>query len=230
MSILCLRCATPLEFAGTREFHEGTRWGFLGDWGELFVHKEAYDVYVCSHCGKVEFFVAGLGAVNRETPSTDAISQRPNIQPQGEASLANLLNLKPGLHKLVDIYQQIGYPSAYRHAGAYTALRYTTRSANVPDVVVVERATGDLKLIAIANVTTDFSLADLITQYGEPEIAGVFNGNEHHFFAGYGRAIVATGRAEDDILYMQVLPAEITLNDYISANGYAAETFIFASL
>jgi hypothetical protein len=45
MSLPCLRCGTLLAFAGTREFHEGTRWGFLGEWGELFVNKEAFDVY-----------------------------------------------------------------------------------------------------------------------------------------------------------------------------------------
>jgi hypothetical protein len=86
-----------------------------------------------------------------------------------------------------------------------------------------------LKLVAINDVDTAFSLPDLIAQHGEPEIAGIFNGNEHHFFAGHGIAIVATGRAESDILYVQLLPADLALNEYITANGYAVETFIFSS-
>ena len=53
----CARCNVALEFVGTRDFHEGTRWGALGDLGEPFVKKERFDVYVCPRCGGVELFV-----------------------------------------------------------------------------------------------------------------------------------------------------------------------------
>lgn len=33
----------------------------MGDLDELFVNKETFDVYHCPHCGKVEFFVDGIG-------------------------------------------------------------------------------------------------------------------------------------------------------------------------
>jgi ribosomal protein L37E len=46
-----------MAFVGTKSFHEGTRWGFLGDFFELFVNKESFLVYHCRSCGKVEFFV-----------------------------------------------------------------------------------------------------------------------------------------------------------------------------
>lgn len=59
----CPRCNTALKFVGTKKFHEGTRgWGFfLGDLGELFTNREHLDIYVCARCGRVEFFVDGLG-------------------------------------------------------------------------------------------------------------------------------------------------------------------------
>ncbi len=57
----CPRCDVALEYAGTRDFHEGTRWGVLGELGELFVNKEHFDVYACPRCGRVEFFVDGVG-------------------------------------------------------------------------------------------------------------------------------------------------------------------------
>jgi len=59
--IVCLRCKTNLAYVGTREFHEGERWGILGNIGELFVNREKFDVYICSHCGRVEFFLNGIG-------------------------------------------------------------------------------------------------------------------------------------------------------------------------
>ena len=59
--VRCVRCSVALTFAGTKRFHEGTRWGALGDLGELFVNKEKFDVYFCPRCGKVEFFVDGVG-------------------------------------------------------------------------------------------------------------------------------------------------------------------------
>ncbi len=57
----CPRCGVELDYVGTKKFHEGTRWGVLGELGELFVKKEHFDVYVCPRCGRVELFVDGIG-------------------------------------------------------------------------------------------------------------------------------------------------------------------------
>lgn len=60
-ALTCLRCDRELTYVGTKHFHEGKRWGVLGDLGELFVNKERFDVYCCPRCGRVEFFVDGIG-------------------------------------------------------------------------------------------------------------------------------------------------------------------------
>lgn len=60
-SVVCARCKVAKNYMGTKRFHEGHRWGALGDIGELFVEKETFDVYVCPRCGSVEFFVDGVG-------------------------------------------------------------------------------------------------------------------------------------------------------------------------
>jgi hypothetical protein len=57
----CPRCEQPLEYAGAKRFHEGTNWGALGEIGEFFVKREQFDVYVCPNCGRVEFFIRGIG-------------------------------------------------------------------------------------------------------------------------------------------------------------------------
>ena len=59
--MVCPRCTTTLDFVGTKRFHEGTRWGVLGEIGELFTNRESFDVYVCPRCGRVELFVDGIG-------------------------------------------------------------------------------------------------------------------------------------------------------------------------
>ena len=59
--ISCPRCAQPLQYVGTKRLHEGTNWGVFGELGELFVKREHFDVYVCPRCGRVEFFVDGIG-------------------------------------------------------------------------------------------------------------------------------------------------------------------------
>ncbi|TKB50295.1 hypothetical protein FCL40_03795 [Ferrimonas sediminicola] len=56
----CLRCEVPLKFVGTKNFHEGTSWGALGELGELFVNKESLEMYACRRCGKVELFLSNL--------------------------------------------------------------------------------------------------------------------------------------------------------------------------
>jgi hypothetical protein len=60
--LICPRCEQSLSYVGTRAFHEGTNWGVLGEFGELFVKKDKFDVYCCPRCGRVEFFVDGIGA------------------------------------------------------------------------------------------------------------------------------------------------------------------------
>jgi hypothetical protein len=51
--IICLRCNVPLKFAGKYKFHEGFNPGIFGSFFELFVNREAFDLYVCDQCGKV---------------------------------------------------------------------------------------------------------------------------------------------------------------------------------
>lgn len=57
----CLRCpGATMAFIGRRRFHEGApTMPFLpGDLGELFVHREEFDLYTCPSCGKVELFLS----------------------------------------------------------------------------------------------------------------------------------------------------------------------------
>jgi hypothetical protein len=68
--IACPRCEVVLEYVGTRDFHEGTRWGALGELGELFVNKQRFDVYVCPRCGRVELFIDGIGEELRPARGT----------------------------------------------------------------------------------------------------------------------------------------------------------------
>jgi Zn finger protein HypA/HybF involved in hydrogenase expression len=72
--VKCVRCGHSMKYGGTKKFHEGSRqWGFwMGDLGELFVHREHYDIYACPHCGKLEFFVDGIGdALRGEHPADE---------------------------------------------------------------------------------------------------------------------------------------------------------------
>ena len=57
----CLRCNSVMLKLGSKEFHEGTRWGAIGNLGELFVVKQALDMFACQSCGKVEFFLPDSG-------------------------------------------------------------------------------------------------------------------------------------------------------------------------
>ena len=55
----CLRCNAPMTRQRTRSFHEGSQAApfLLGDLGELLVDRSTFDVYACTACGKVEFFL-----------------------------------------------------------------------------------------------------------------------------------------------------------------------------
>lgn len=55
-SINCLRCDVEMRYSGKFRFHEGANMGVLGNLFEFFQNREAFDLYVCPKCGKVEFF------------------------------------------------------------------------------------------------------------------------------------------------------------------------------
>ena len=54
--IPCLRCNINLLYSGFYRFHEGLSLGALGNFFELFVNKECFEIYICPKCRKVEFF------------------------------------------------------------------------------------------------------------------------------------------------------------------------------
>jgi hypothetical protein len=53
----CVACKCELTYVGRKEFHEGMRWGALGDLAELFVSNTALEMYFCPTCRRVEFFM-----------------------------------------------------------------------------------------------------------------------------------------------------------------------------
>lgn len=56
-NINCLRCTdVPMVFIGNYKFHEGAKMGLFGNLFEAFVNRESFDLYLCTKCGKVEFF------------------------------------------------------------------------------------------------------------------------------------------------------------------------------
>lgn len=94
----CVRCATNLDYVGTKRFHEGSRWGVLGDLGELFVRRESFDVFVCPRCGRVEFFVEGIGEEFRpplrERGASGMLSEATRLEIQGKVPEALALYLE----------------------------------------------------------------------------------------------------------------------------------------
>ncbi|MCL3781991.1 hypothetical protein EMN47_16515 [Prolixibacteraceae bacterium JC049] len=52
----CLRCQIPMKYVGEYRFHEGPDMGVMGPLFAVFQNREAFDLYLCPRCGKVEFF------------------------------------------------------------------------------------------------------------------------------------------------------------------------------
>lgn len=62
-SIDCLRCQVKMTYSGKYKFHEGMNTGMFGNLFEIFQNREAFDLYVCPKCGKVEFFTPLSGTL-----------------------------------------------------------------------------------------------------------------------------------------------------------------------
>lgn len=56
-ALACLRCASPMAYAGRRHFQDGS-YAKEALLGEFFLERVKLDMYRCKSCGKVEFFAA----------------------------------------------------------------------------------------------------------------------------------------------------------------------------
>lgn len=56
----CLRCQSPMRLVGTRRFREGYPLApfLIAELGDLLSNRESFDLYACTQCGKVEFFLS----------------------------------------------------------------------------------------------------------------------------------------------------------------------------
>jgi hypothetical protein len=54
----CVQCNVVLTYRGRKEFHEGINLGVLGDFAELFVDRTKLEMYVCTKCLRIEFFLS----------------------------------------------------------------------------------------------------------------------------------------------------------------------------
>ena len=58
LTLDCLRCQQPMQYLRRMKFHEGSRLpGVVVDLGHLLQNRETFDIYACTQCGKLEFFL-----------------------------------------------------------------------------------------------------------------------------------------------------------------------------
>ncbi len=64
----CLRCGSEMNYISTEKFQLGQTGWFLGDLPNLVAGSMEFDIYICSSCGKVEFYQSN-------NTSSDGIAQ-----------------------------------------------------------------------------------------------------------------------------------------------------------
>ena len=144
-----------------------------------------------------------------------------------KASMNNLLQLAPGTSTLADLYATVGYPHKRRDFASGIALEYPSLWVKSPYVVVVDGKTGTVMVVSIENVSKPiFSLPHLKAMYGEPKIAYA-DARDYLFFENAGIAAIAYPNGSDKLLYVQLLPKDMTPDEYKAHQGYWQETFSF---
>ena len=55
--LTCLRCNTQMNYVGSKKFQLGETGWILGDLPNLLAGAMEIDIYTCSSCGKIEFYM-----------------------------------------------------------------------------------------------------------------------------------------------------------------------------
>ena len=58
-TLQCLRCGAKMKFGMQQKFQLGQTGFLLGDWPNILAGALELEVWFCTDCGKVEFFVPG---------------------------------------------------------------------------------------------------------------------------------------------------------------------------
>lgn len=58
--VKCLRCQREMRFIKQEKLQLGKTGMFLGDWPNILAGALEVEIYGCSNCGKLEFFMPGV--------------------------------------------------------------------------------------------------------------------------------------------------------------------------
>lgn len=84
----CLRCGTPMHFAGQHRLQLGKTSWLLGDLPNLVAGALDVSIMVCPACGKLEFFPAAY----RSPAATTAICTSAPVRPVASATTLTIPN------------------------------------------------------------------------------------------------------------------------------------------
>jgi hypothetical protein len=180
LEINCLRCNVPMQLATRKEFYEANAWG-----GAFVNRNDRFDLYLCSQCGKVEFFMARVVDANqvKKIKSEQTSPKEKAFEVQLAEAGSNeplpqdkLLRINPNQFVLEDVYAAVGYPTAVQYFRQITALHYPSEREGVPHIVLLDNKSRRIKAVAIYNNDHQFTLTDL-TFVGVHRGSRVFSGD-----------------------------------------------------
>lgn len=141
-----------------------------------------------------------------------------------KASVDTLLQLTPGVSTLQEMYNSVGYPRKRKDFPDSVALLYPSLWVKSPHVIILDGKSGKVMVVAIENVSKPiFSLSHLKQVYGEPTVA-YSDTRDYYLFPNTGIAAIVYN---DKIEYIQLLPKNITVDEYQKHQGYWQQTFSF---
>jgi hypothetical protein len=220
-----------MTYQGERWFNEDPRRRILGNLGDLFVNQECFKVYACPRCGKTEFFTSVVTSSVQPIQANQNVTVAPlelDISVAATGSVpkhTDLLKLEPGKDSLEDVYNTLGYPINSQRTEQGAALCYPSEDEMNPHVVLVDDRYHLVRMVAVCNFLDMFTLEELEQSYGLRELADTIDGYEYWLFEGKGAAFVVEGRNDHDILYVQFFEPHLSLEDYLTVDGYSQATF-----
>lgn len=148
------------------------------------------------------------------------------VEDARQVAVSKILKNAPHWKSLADVTEQMGLPTRVIRFPSGYVLAYPNGNATLSHAVLIEMPGQKVKFVAVANAGNDaLTMAMAEERWGKAQLQAVIEKNGYWLFENAPAAVISKSKNNQTVLYLQLFPKALSLEDYYQWNAYHKETF-----